>query len=416
MSKRNFVRQELAKRGIDYNPYAEAESACDEVYAYTDEEHTDEEPPKESPHAGKHRKSPRRKELEQQFLELYTAYMRPEKPLSAYREQCLLDDLYALVWKLNEGWARFKAMRYRQSFEYVDEELALSIGCNYVYGKLVENKRKGIFLEHPLAYYLRLAQNKAIDHYFRKNFGRLSKDKADNAAADADNGEPAVSKPRRKVPYLVSLDAMSVNDDDDYTGDRHIEFSCDPFSETRRPRWERDDKAHRLSVLYLRALMDYPYEPQKPLAVMYGSCLFQLARHEESLDPLAELAKKSNVLTSKEWAHLRMGEATLRQLGEESEAVVESCFRSGLSWGTGFSGHMSAVEADGVTPKWANIVYTRTYTKAQTSNWMESVSKSSILRAARQIPDDSELLEYIMEVFGPGNKFRKALEARLQEV
>lgn len=404
MSKRLFVRQELAKRGIDYPACDDPDS--DGVYSYTDEEHTDEQLPGESPHAGKHRKSPRRKELEQRFLELHAAYMRPEQPLTAYREQCLLEDLYELTWKLNQGWVHYKAMRYRQVFEYVDEDLALSIGCNYVYGKLVKNKRSGIFVEHALAYYLRLAQNKTIDKYFRKKFGRLPKPKA-----EADPEKPAEEpKPRLKSPRLVSLDAAGVNRDGDYTADRHTEFSCDPFSELRRPRWERDDKARRLCVVYLQTLMDYPYEPQKPLAVMYGSCLFQLAKQLDNEEPLTLLAKRSNVLSSKEWAFARMGESTLRQLGAESETIVESYYRSGLSWGEAFAGHMAERDESGKA-KWADIVYTRTYTKAETSNWMESVSKSSVIRAARQVLQDPDLLEYILETLSPKNKFRRALES-----
>ena len=162
MGKYYFVAQELAKRGID------CDLSWGEGYSFPDEDG----PAETWEAAGKGKKQPERIAREQEFSSLYDAYMRPETPLTPYREQCLLDDLYSLLRKLNEDWVHYKAARYRTVFSGVDEDIALGIGCTYAYQQLIQDKAEGIYLEYALAHYLRIAQNKAIDHYFRAEFGR----------------------------------------------------------------------------------------------------------------------------------------------------------------------------------------------------------------------------------------------------
>ncbi len=71
---------------------------------------------------------------------------------------------------------------------------------------------------------------------------------------------------------------------------------------------------------------------------------------------------------------------------------------------------------DGSSLKWANIVYTETYTKDETSNWIESIRASAITKAARTIASNRDMLEYVLEVLGPKNIFRKEIEKNAKGV
>lgn len=418
MDKAFFAEQELAKRGIgpDWS-YTEADSSpADEeedlfLYEYTDKEHSDDATPSgKKRRTGTHAKDALRQQWEREFIQKYQQYMRPEQPLSKYAEQYLLEDLFVLLRNLNKKWVELKAARYRRLFFSVDEEIPLQIGCAFAYEKLMEDKQNGTYLEHALPHYLRVAQNKAIDLYFRKEFGRLPKKK------HTENDSPVPHQPTsRKVPQVLSLEGMQTTAEGQYHPDRDPALSYDPYANMERPRWERDERSHRLAVLYLHKLMDYPYEPQKPLAVMYGSCLFQLSKMMDNEDPLTQIAKASTALSSKEWAFMKMGPRTLKELGDESEHIVSEYYDPDLSWGEPFVEHMAERTDDGSGFKWADIVYTSTYTKDQTSNWIESVSKSAIIKAAREIADQADMIEYVMETLGEKNRFRKALESAAKE-
>lgn len=398
-------------------PEAAASTGLDEeAFSYADEEHTDDDVLEESVESvekgkGKRRKSPERISLETKFVDLYEEYMHPEKPLSAFRTQCQLDDLILILYQLNAGWAYRKANRYKLAgFCSVDAEMALSVGCAAACDILKEDKANGNYSSYPIGRYLRIAQNKSIDDYFRTEFGRLSSRKEKGNPDDRAPVEAEETRPSRKEPYMTSLDAMQLDHDGTFRGDWKIELSNDPFEHLKRSRTERDRKANRLAAGYLRALMDYPDDPPKPLALMYGSILFQLYKDYGGDDELSKMAKQSTKLTSPEWAHRRMGNATLLQLGIYSERVVRRCFDKSLTWGSNFTEHMQEVSEDGRQRKWADIIYTKTYSEGNTANWIESIMKSTLVKLSRKMTDDPELTEYAMETLGKKNKFRKALE------
>lgn len=410
---------------LDDIPYEDpAEVALSEVdedaYSYADEEHIDEDDVPEEPAGkskGKRQKSAERISREEQFLTLYEEYMHPTKKYSAYRVQCQLDDLYLLLYKLNKGWAYSKAKSYKLAgFTDADGEDALSIGCAPVYDLLKADRATGNYCSYPIGHYLRIAQNKAIDDYFRAEFGRLPPRKK---PTDDELGEelPSVEETprRRKVPYTISIDAPISDDNGRYRGERLSEASVDPFANLQRPRWERDEKSHRLKMMFLRELMDYPNDPPKPLALMYGNILFQLYKDYGGNDALSRMAKESTKVSSPEWAHQRMGRATLLQLGIYAERIVKKCFSKSLTWGTDFNQHMLERTADGSKRVWADIVYTKTYTEGNTSNWIESIMKSTMTKCSRKMKDDPNLTEYAIETLGAKNKFRKALEKMEKE-
>ncbi len=373
--------------------------------SYTDQEFTDEDDlPKESQSTGK--KSPERRRREEEFQALYNAYMNPSEKLSAFRVQCQQDDLFTLLCQLNSGWANRKAASYISAgFTSANGEDALYIGCYYAHSKLLEDKAAGYVIDYPVAYYLRLAQNKTIDDYFRKEFGRLSrKSKKQEGTPETAQAEELR---RRKEPYTISIDAMGQDSAGNYHNDRNRELSYDPFARIRRPEQERRKMAGQLSELFLTELMNYTREPQKPLAVMYGNVLFQLAKFRGK-DELSLAAKASTKVFSPTWAHARMGRRNLEELGDSSEQILCRFFSKPMLWGPVFRHYMQQPSPVG-SGLWADIIYTETYSEDQTSDWIESITKTINQKCARQMAQNQEMLDFVEETFSCRNKFRKAL-------
>lgn len=414
--------EELAWEETAYADPAEAalSEVEEDAFSYADEDHTDEDDiPEEStdPGKGKRKKSAERIAREQRFLSIYEEYLHPTRKYSAYRIQCQLDDLYSLLYELNKSWAYRKAQSYKLAgFLDADGEDALAIGCIPLYDLLKNDRETNNYCTYPIPYYLKIAQRRAIDDYFRHEFGRLpprKKPAESDPKEELPSGEEAPR--RRKVPYTISIDAPISDDNGRYRGERLSEASVDPFANPQRPRWERDEKSNRLKMMFLQELMDYPNDPPKPLALMYGNVLFQLYKDYGGNDELSRMAKESTKVSSPEWAHQRMGRATLLQLGIYAERIVQKCFSNSLTWGTDFNQHMLERTADGSKRVWADIIYTKTYTEGNTSNWIESIMKSTITKCSRKMKDSPDLTEYAIETLGAKNKFRKALEKMEKE-
>lgn len=401
MGRKQFSEQELLKRGIDDKWICAAPT---------------EEPPldgemweaEDELEEAVSVKSPERISKEQQFREKYQAYLRPETPLSTWKERYLLEDLIGLLRDLNMGWVYRKCQLYRKQFPDVDEEAPLQVGCIHAYNSLAAHKAEGRYIDNALAYYLKTARNGALDDYFRKEFGRYVRKKSD------DGEDIMVWRPARGRLPTVSLESGSGDADDTYREERDARLAVAAFDVTQRPQAERDFCTRRLCRIYLRELMNYPAEPQKPLAVMFASYLFQLAKNEPNEDEFSLWAKNSTALSSVEWAFARMGEMTLERLGDYSQQAVQFWYGPTLFWGDGFRERLQEKTEDGAALKWAHIIYTRTYTKKQTTDWVESVGRSTIQKAARIVAADPQLREYAMESMGTRNKFKKELQKRLE--
>lgn len=383
--------------------------------SYADQEFTDEDDlPKKNQGLG--RKSPERRRREEEFQALYNAYMNPSEKLSAFRVQCQEDDLYALLCQLNSGWAHRKTTGYVLAGKPADAEDALSIGCYYAHSKLLEDKAAGRFLDYPIAYYLRLAQNHAIDVYFRKNFGRLpQKKKKDGENSKEQQEKQTEASHHPKTPQFISIDGMDPDDDGIFHNDRNLELSHDPFELFHSHSPNRETCENRMLLTCLEEIMNYSGEPQKVLALMYGKIIFQVVKDFGNNSPLAMQAKKSSKLASPLWAHARMGRDSLQQLGNSSQAVVARFYDRSLRWGPIFTGYMNQT-CDVVSGyKWGQIIYTDTYTLSQTSNWIESINKSITQRACRRLVRDPMVMEYVSEDLGAASKIRKSLKKAEKE-
>lgn len=354
-------------------------------------------------------KHPERVAYEKKFLELYESYMHPPKPISAYRRQCQLEDLYVLLTKINRGWVASKCARYRSAgFHEADRDEATFSGGVDVCLILQKDQQDGNYSAYPVGHYLNITRHKIIDQYFRPKFKRLPPRRKEDLGDPQKEKEWEEKVARQKESYPVSLESMTKDDKGAYREDWNRALAVDPFGEMRRPRWESDQKSNQLSVLYLRELMDYPDEPQKPLAVMYGSVLYQLAKEREG-SKLADVARKSTKLTSPPWAHQAMGNYTLEQLGNISEKIVSRAYRYPLVWGQDFRAHMPQPSGYDPDRLWGEIVYTAVYTQDQTSNWIESIFRSSMSKSARKLVADPELREFAEDNLSSKAQIHKAV-------
>lgn len=375
--------------------------------ACVDEDDLYEEPFSEK--TGKAAEDPEQEARKRTFAELYNAYMHPAKPLSAFRTQCLLDDMYSQLPKLFAGWvSRYAAVYHRIGCRDVDPLIACSVGCQYAYEQIKQDKANNICREHPVSFYLTVARNRSIDHYFAKTqFGRLPRRKKDGTF-DEDEMKKRLAK--MKGILEVSMDRMQMDEDGVYHDDRDTTFSTNPFEEMCWSRRVNDARTNRLSVLFLKELMDYSDEPQKPLALMYGRILFQLAHEYGGHDALSKAAQKSTKNSSAAWAHQRMGNLTLEVLGDKSERIVQQCYDKHLVWGIPFRQYMLRSLADGTDRTWADIVYTESYTESDTSDWIESISNSMTEKCARRLFSDPDLRDIAEEKLSAKGKLRKAIE------
>ncbi len=382
----------LELRDIAFNDTDEGDllETDPDTSSYEDEDYTDEDDCQAEPtgsNKGKRQKSAERLLLEKEFVDLYEEYMHPTKEYSERRISWQLDDLCNIFMKLNRGWAYRTAQSYKQSgYTDADGEEALAVSGEYISALLKEDRAAGNYCSYPIAHYLKISHNKTLDHYFRK----------------------------LKLRNTISIDAPISSEDPRPIG-TVIRDGDGPFPGWGRSRQEKDENANRLKMMFLRELMDYPNDPPKPLALMYGNILFQLYKDYGGNDDLSMMAKNSTKVSSPEWAHQRMGRATLLQLGIYSERIIQKCFSKSLTWGSAFNQHMLERTYDGSRRVWADIVYTKTYTEDNTSNWIESIMKSTIKKCSRKMTDHPDLREYAVETFGAKNQFRKALEKMEKE-
>ena len=370
-----------------------------------DDELEEEDLPKEARKPGQRQKSPGRVRLEEDFLRLYESCMNPPEDLSAFRADCQLQDLLTALLQLNTGWTYRQAARYAAKFNGVDGDMALSIGCHLAYSQFLEDKARGFRVANPVAYYQRIAHNRAIDEYFRKNFGRLPPRKK---PGDEQEELPKEDNPLpRRESEIISLEALQTNSDGEFQDDRMTEFSFDPYAYFHEGIAEKLDSERQLVRIWLSELMNYPGEPQKALALMYGNVIFQTAKIYGDDTPLSNAAKASPKVSSASWAHARMEKRNLEKLSLISQKVMVRFYNSALRWGPEFTDYLEETSDSGI--RWGRIVYTETYSVDQTRDWIASISKSTLTKACQKIASDRDAIEYLESRFNPGSKIRKAL-------
>lgn len=369
--------------------------------------------------------SAERKERVQRYLKLYLKYMHPEKPLSSKQEQYLLDDLIESIRVLCSPWATATAKR-RSAYRSGDEEDGMQLGCIAVYEALQRDKATGTLRQYPLAYYQTFFRNRTID-YFRTIYGTVPK---------SDSG-----KPRRvqKVYPDLSIEAIAEWENESQM-DRLAILSVNPYEEKRDQAYYAD-LSSRILLLYYRELMNYSFEPQKPIILMYGRVLFQLSKklhcecsilHPDSWDAdrhckLIEQAAASTKLSSTDWAYEKMGIQNLEYLGNESEKILQLHVDPSLLWGSEFRRKMTEPAAYNAryeenghileqSQTWGQLIFTQTFPDWKKANhWITDINKSTIEKASRALIKDRELSEFILSETGTDNLMRLTLKKQAKE-
>lgn len=382
MKKESFVERELIRRGIVSSPQD----------------------------AGQ-RKKAERKSWEDRFLAAYEGYMRPTEPLTYRQEMRLQEEIFEAFRELHRSWVKGEVGKYTQNLGYSRERIAdcvedgVQTGCMYVYEKMMEDRAYGNYMGYALPHYLDVAQKKTIDHYFRKEFGRLLPQKED--------GEDKGKKQKVKKQRALELDGLCVNGEGQSYYDYIPETVWNPFEDDSRPDWAEKECVQTTTV-YIQSMMDLPEEPPQLLAAMYGCVLFQLAKVMRDEDELTAWAKKSTARTSAQWAFRKMGDGALEDLGIESENTVQKVCSPGLHWGDSFAAFMEE-RCDNGKLKWADIIYTSAYSSKQTSGWMESINDAAVKQTYCVMKNNARFCEYAVETWGKENKFRRIIEKGMKE-
>lgn len=194
----------------------------------------------------------------------------------------------------------------------------------------------------------------------------------------------------------------------------------------------RGSLSRQLLEIYLRTMLDYQYDPQKPLGLCFGRILYQLERlfDPEEIEAagtkqlLRDTRKKTDnytkaleafwdvqnpaTTTSIAWATRRMAGKNLGVLTVESQRSLQKCFEPTLRWSDHYLQKLQTPSPyKGGTP-WKYVVYSEEFTSKQTSDWTESIHKSVFLTSMDIIESDpiltEELLSSGLPFRGPGKK------------
>lgn len=219
---------------------------------------------------------------------------------------------------------------------------------------------------------------------------------------------------------LKSMDAMNTGED----GKPRERFGREDeiASEDRQLTKQRQEISRKLMRCYLAVMMDYRYDPHKPIALCFARVLYQLERlfspeeiqragdqaaardgrkrtseFEKMVDAYRGVQKPATA-TSLPWAWERMGEKRLAQLVFEAQDSIQTHFDPTLGWSGRYLAGLGKMSTCPGSPLWRDVVYTREFTTGQTSNWAESIHKSVFHGALDAVQADPELMEEILRL------------------
>ena len=228
---------------------------------------------------------------------------------------------------------------------------------------------------------------------------------------------------------LLSLDELNT----DQNGKIRDRFGAndEPTDEDRQLSAEKGDLSRRLLEIYLRTMLDYRNDPQKPLGLCFGRILYQLEMlynpDEIELAGIKKAAKDKRkkisdydkmlyafwdvqspaTATSLSWAARKMDSKNLGMLSIESQNSLQAYFNPSLKWGKNFLARLQVPSPykDGIA--WKYVIYTDEFTPKQTSDWTESIHRSVFNASLEVVESDSLLLD---EVLGSDLPFKTMME------
>ena len=234
-----------------------------------------------------------------------------------------------------------------------------------------------------------------------------------------------------------SVDAMVSQ----YQSDRMSDFSVNPFDDESN---YHVGNSREILKIYIQELLENTNIPPAPLAVMYARVLYQMERlldadsvdamvsqymvkmnwsedpedsqYDEHIVRATEKVQRYANSTAPDWAIARMGKLTVRELGKDSEASLHSLFDSTLSWGKPFWEKCSTISDKFAPSLWGTIVYTDCYKKPQIENWATDLHNSTVVKAARKICLQQDLLEYILDELDDEGRLKGEVRKKQQKM
>ncbi len=367
--------------------------------------------------------------LDLQILELYRKYVLDEdEPITPeeehaseeekvrfarrrkWRKEHRLDDLFQLLAERHTSMV-FSIVSYHSKYTSGDELAAMQMGHEAVM-EMLNRARASSSVRDGITAYLKTTYRNQACEFLRKEYGYACR-KDPTPVAPTDASAPA-SPPQPKATVKtgrfteISLDAMATDSDGNSQQDRIKEAAGNPLLDLLEIQ-ERNRRAHEKLVLYYQELLNYPGEPQKPIAVLYARALYQIEKRfspeeieasahavmkkqrwkddEDNGIRAAKEAQEPAVDASVKWGLQKMGDDKLGVLGERAILSLKKYYDSRLHWGSPYLECLHKPSPYNNHTIWSELVYTATFSTAKISHWATDIHKEVVKRVSRVLDD-----------------------------
>lgn len=297
-----------------------------------------------------------------------------------------------------------------------DEEEITQDGHIAAFEKILQDIERGKPRENALFYYLTIYKNKIKDYL--SFYGLLKREKNESDSESRKTKGIKIAD----IHAAPSIESLTTNSDGELQSERMADFSVNPFDDNSSYHVEN---CRQILRIYIEELLNNTNIPPAPLAVMYARILYQMERlldadavdemvshymkkmkwsedpadphYDEHLVKATEKIQRYSNATAPDWAITRMGKQTVSELGVDSETVLHQLFDRSLTWGEVFRKQVESVSEKYAPLLWGAIVYTDCYKKSQIENWATDIHNSTVVKAARRICAQEDLLSYVLE-------------------
>lgn len=187
----------------------------------------------------------------------------------------------------------------------------------------------------------------------------------------------------------------------------------------------RTDLYKKLYHMYLSAMLQYNGEPQKALSLCYARVLFHLelrydpyeieytaakkfakdtrsslSAQEKWISAIQETQKETKA-SSVKWAREKMNGKTIRALIDESQCLLQKNYDPNLVWGEKVRMFLSKPSPYCGGNLWGTLKYTDEFTESETTDWVQSIHNSVADAVCKQIGENPELEQLVMQYNSP---------------
>lgn len=158
--------------------------------------------------------------------------------------------------------------------------------------------------------------------------------------------------------------------------------------------------------IYCKTFMNSNTFPPRSLALHYARVLPHLLHINHDVKTIPDTKA-----TSAKWAYEKMGDRTMLQLKEDSQAVLQNEVHSDLIWCDSFVRQLEGtLTIDNKNCILKDIVYTEVYDKGKIEDWADYMHKATVKSAKEEITKDSELLELVKEYVSRNDSLYQLME------